>query len=199
MEFSIPPHGIPSLEGDASWICADGVVVEGKELPPLFVRLGVGADGGLVATGILIDADGELPARALRLPLARIVGEFIQAASRPAIYKRLRRELFAQAKEDPREVEWRPTTPEGEPAWFLAADFVSVRTRERPVPRWRTGRRGYPPEHYRRIAKAYERAKRMQPRAPIRALMKELSQTEPTVHRWLRKARELGYLKGDKP
>jgi hypothetical protein len=64
--------------------------------------------------------------------------------------------------------------------------------------RARPGRQGYPDEHYHDIARRYRRAVRQKPRAPIRLLMDELRVSEPTVHRWLRGARKLGFLKGGK-
>jgi hypothetical protein len=192
MRFSVPRHGTPGIEG-ASWIRA-----EGGDLPhPVLVRLGLGDDNRIVATGVLIEAEGELSTRALRLPLAGIVAAFVAAASRPATYKRLRRELFGIDAESEGEAAWRPDAPEGMPAWWLAADFLSSADRTQAVPRVRPGRRGYPDAHYRQVAQAYGRAKRKRPRAPIKALMAELHITEPTAHRWLRTARERGLVKGD--
>jgi hypothetical protein len=57
--------------------------------------------------------------------------------------------------------------------------------------RARPGRRGYPDSFYRDVLKQYRRVRQTHPRAPIQALMLELHTTEPTLHRWLRKAREL--------
>jgi len=73
--------------------------------------------------------------------------------------------------------------------------WLTALLHEQPT-RARPGRRGYPDSHYRQVAKAYRRAKRQHPRAPIRALMAELDTSEPTVHRWLRTATEKGFLKG---
>ncbi len=89
----------------ASWIRA-----EGDDLPhPVLVRLGKGDDGRLVATGVLIEADegGELAARAMRVPLSRIVAGFIAATSKTATYKRLQRELHGRPKSD-LETGWAP-------------------------------------------------------------------------------------------
>lgn len=190
MKFSVPPNGAPYVEG-GSWIRAEG----DSRLPyPVLVRLGVGEDGHLVATGLLVEAEGELSTRAVRLPLATIVSEFAAAASKVPTYKRLRRELFSIKAESEEEAAWQPETPKGYPDWWLAVDFLSVDDRERVVARVRPGRRGYPDDHYRQVARAYKRAKRVNPRAPIRVLMEELHATEPTVHRWLRTARERDFL-----
>ena len=88
MRFSIPARGIPQVTG-ATWIRA-----EDRELPhPVSIRLGLGDDGRLVATGVLVEADDELTSRELRIPLARIVAEFADAASKPATHSRLFGEL----------------------------------------------------------------------------------------------------------
>ena len=61
--------------------------------------------------------------------------------------------------------------------------------------RARPGRHGHPDKHYRDVASDYRQAKRDNPRAPIQELMAKHHVSEPTVHRWLRKARERGFLK----
>ena len=148
-----------------------------------------------MATGLLIQAKGEVTARALRrIPLPAIVTEFASAASKPATYKRLRRELFGIAAESESEAKWRPKAPRGVPEWWLAADFLEVADRARSVPRLRPGKRGYPDDFYRQVGRSYLRAKRRHPRAPIKALMAEFDRPEPTVHRWLQTARERGFL-----
>jgi hypothetical protein len=190
MKFTVPRNGVPDT-GSASWVRA-----EGDPLPhPVFVRLALGDDGQLIATGLLVDAEsGELTTRGSRVSLADVVRAFASAVSRPATYKRLARELHGRAP-SAAEGDWRPdlsSTP-----WI---EFVAVSAsgpdalRHVPVPRTRPGRRGHPDEHYLKVAQAYRRAKRTHPRAPIRALMEELHAAEPTVHRWVRTARERGYL-----
>lgn len=190
MRFSVAPHG--ALEQiDGIWIRA-----EGDDLPhPVLIRLGWGEDDQLVATGLLIAAEGEreLTTRALRLPLARIVSEFATTvASKPATAKRLSLELSGRS-EWAKDLRWKTWDPRG----ASAADFIAhPRTGAAPtIERVRPGRRGHPDAHYRQVAKAYARAKRKHPRAPIRALMAELHATEPTVHRWIRTAREKGFIK----
>lgn len=192
MDFTAPLHGIPEIHG-ASWIRASG-----ERLPyPVLIRLGVGDDGRLVATGLLIETEGELTTRAARTPVAEIVTEI--AALKPAAWKQLFAEMIGRPEcaKDKRWRDWQPEAPEGFPAG-LAADFVAVPARTRPVKRVRPGRRGYPDDYYRDIATRYAQAKRQHPRAPIRALMAELHATEPTVHRWLRTAREKGFIKATK-
>jgi hypothetical protein len=198
MKFSVPSHGIPEIQG-ASWIRADGVVVAGKKLPPLLIRLGVGGDGRLIATGLLIESDGELTTRALRLPLAGIVAEFAAVQSKPATHKRLLAELWGRTDLE-KDERWRDYKPEA-PADLLAglaADFVDVAARTDPPQRARPGRRGHPDEHFERIARAYLIAKRNYPKDPIRKLVKATGASEATVHRWLKTARDKGILKDRK-
>jgi hypothetical protein len=170
----------------AIWIRA-----EGGALPlPVHVRLGTSADGRLIATGVQIETDGELNARDLRLPLARIVSEFGAAASHPRNFKRFMQEAYGM------DVVWEGGEPSKmETALGELLRWSPTSTRRSPVPRSRPGRRGYPAEHYRQVAKVYRQAKRQRPRAPIRFVMDELHASEPTVHRWLNAAVEKGLLR----
>lgn len=188
MRFTIPPHGAPDIDG--IWIRA-----EGDDLPhAVFFRLGVGEDGQLVATGLLITAERELTTRAVRLPLAAIVSKFAaEVEAKPSTYKRLQAELSGRDLE--KDAGWRAWAAEGR----SPADFVAYpRTGPVQVRRVRPGRRGYPDDHYRTVAKKYAQAKRRHPRAPIRALMEEFHAAEPTVHRWIKTAREKGFIKDTK-
>ena len=176
----------------ASWIRA-----EGDDLPhPVLVRLGKGDDGRLVATGVLIEADegGELAARAMRVPLSRIVAGFVAATSKTATYKRLQRELHGRPKSD-LGTGWAPGKGLDDTSW-LAFDFLALADHERPIERARVrpGPKGWSDEHYREVARVYKRALRTDPRAPVKALMKAMNTTEPTAHRWIRTAREKGYI-----
>lgn len=201
--FSIPRGGLPEIK-DASWIRATG-----DDLPcPVLVRLGIGDDGTLVATGLLLEMEEghELSTRASRVPLAQIVGEFAAATTNAKTYKRLAAELHGYDESVQGTAEWAAWQPENvSDAGWKTAEFVAVPAegpdalKHKPVGRTRPGRRGYSEDHWRMVARAYRQAKRTHPRAPIRALMAELHASEPTVHRWLRTARERGYLKGQQP
>ena len=115
---------------------------------------------------MLVEADGELTSRELRIPLARIVADFADAASKPATHSRLFGELLG--------IDFRLTGKVPPKIPGLWQDLLPVTTKERPIPRVRPGRRGHSDAFYRQVAKDYRRVKRERPRAPIRALMKEL-------------------------
>ena len=61
-------------------------------------------------------------------------------------------------------------------------------------PRVKPGRKGWPREHFERVADAYRHAQRTHPGAPIKALKRQLNASEPTVHRWLQRCRDMGLL-----
>ncbi len=147
MRFSIPARGVPRLAG-ATWIRA-----EDRELPhPVLIRLGLGDDGRLVATGVLVEADDELTSRELRIPLARIVAEFADAASKPATHSRLFGELHG--------IDYRLTGEVPPKIPGLWEDLLPVTSKERPIRRVRPGRRGHSDAFYRQVAKDYRRVKR---------------------------------------
>lgn len=72
--------------------------------------------------------------------------------------------------------------------WPVGAVNRSVPLRARP------GAKGWPREHYERVAETYSRARRSGDRAPVRRVMKEMHCSEATAHRWLQRCRELGVL-----
>lgn len=193
MKFSIPSNGTPALDG--IWIRAEG----GELDQPLMFRLGEREDGQLVATGLLMATEHELTTRAVRIPLAGVVSTFAAVVkSEPATYKRLKAQL-AGHPEWAKDRRWKAWGAKGRSvidfvAFPLMGPDESLQDRPR-VPRVQPGRRGYPDDHYRMVAREYAKAKREHPRAPIRALMAELHATEPTVHRWIRTAREKKFIK----
>ena len=190
MEFSIPARG--NLPLDGIWIRA-----EGRELPhPTYFRLGIGDDGKLVATGLVIAPDGELTARGARVPLADIVARFAEAVIEPATRRRLRVELDNRPEweQDPRWQQEQPEAPPGSPDWWGALEFMAMPSAGAalPVARVRPGPHGYSDEHYQQVAETYRHA---DVRAPIRAVMREHHASESTATRWVREARRRGYLK----
>jgi len=96
MHFSVPLHGVPDT-GAASWIRAEGEPLT----HPVYVRLALGDDGEIVATGLLVDGgDAALTTRGSRVPLADVASAFAAIVAKPAIYKRLARELFGREPSD---------------------------------------------------------------------------------------------------
>jgi hypothetical protein len=175
VRFSIP--GRPTVAGEG-WVHA-----EGDPLPhPVSIRVKQDADGRLVATGLLIEADRELTARDLRFPLASVIADL--AASKPHARKKLAREYFANfgielvfegsESESPTVTSWR----------WLAPVSGRVPRRTRPGPR------GHDHAFYRDIADAYKRAQREHPQRPIQTLMDDFGYSEAQIHRHLRGARE---------
>ena len=192
MQFSIPPYGVPD-KLDGIWIRA-----EDSTLPhPVLFRLGWGEDGQLVATGLIIEAVGELTASQLRLPLARILDEFAAAVeAKPALNKRLYTEL-AGHPEFANDKSFQLSSFGSE---ARVADYIAVpqdpAKRYSPVPR--AGRTGRTDDFYRTFAKKYADAKRLHPRAPIRALMKEMGYSEKQIHRFRRIAEDKKFIKTTK-
>jgi hypothetical protein len=60
--------------------------------------------------------------------------------------------------------------------------------------RVKSGPKGWPREHFVKVAESYRQVLMTHPRTPIRALARQLQRSEPTVHRWLQRARDLGLL-----
>ncbi len=60
--------------------------------------------------------------------------------------------------------------------------------------RVKSGPKGWPREHFVKVAQAYRQILVTHPRTPIRALARQLDRSEPTVHRWLQRSRDLGLL-----
>lgn len=172
--------GLPSDDLGAPW-----VRVEDKSLPgPVYLRLGAGEDGRLVCTGLLVSADAEqeLTARDLRrIRLSETLTEFLRYASRARGMEQLLGELLGIGYK----------ASDHDDAWRL---LLPVTTRRTAVQRARPGRPGYSDDHYRNVARVYKAAKRKHPTRPIRVVMEELGATEPTVHRWLRTARDKGFI-----
>lgn len=176
------------IEPASTWIS-----VEDAELPaPLRLRLGVSDDHRLVCTGLLIDTpDREITARDLRhIRLAEILTTLIRRAPRDPELRLLVAHLYTGAMVAD------PGSGAGVDQLVDTMTRMQAVAERRPgrVRRARPGRRGYPDDHYREVAKAYRQAKRQHPRAPVRALMEELHVSEPTAHRWLRTATAKGFL-----
>jgi hypothetical protein len=72
-------------------------------------------------------------------------------------------------------------------------------TAEGGVTRVRPGPGGYPHEHYEQVAAAYRQALTEAPRSPVKWLTEQLHASEPTVRRWVQRARDLGLLGASTP
>jgi hypothetical protein len=89
----------------------------------------------------------------------------------------------------------------------LAVDMLegltvsAIRTAVEPYagPITRPGPRGHPPEHFAWVAREYRRVTRENAKAPVRQLAEEMKVSEPTVRRWVQRARDLGYLRPSIP
>jgi len=200
MRFTVPPNGETQAPG-GSWICAHDVEVNGRTLPfPVFVRLGYGADGKPIATGLLLGDEGqELTTRAAQVPLARVIAGFLAATTNPRTYKRLARELHGSER-TPEEDAWQPDhlaeSPLSRVVEFLGVPAEGPRALQHtPVARARPGRRGWPDDHWKAVASAYRKAKREHPGRHIQVLMEEFRAPESTVHRWIRTAKDKGFIK----
>ncbi len=199
MRFTVPPNGETQAPG-SSWIRADDVEVNGRTLSfPVFVRLGYGTDGQPIATGLLLgDESQELTTRAAQVPLARVVAGFVAATADTRTYKRLARELHGRERTSA-EDDWQPDLS-GSPLSRII-EFIGVPAegpsplQHAPVPRARPGRRGWPDDHWKAVARAYVSAMREHPGRHIQAVMEEFRAPESTVHRWIRTAKDKGFIK----
>jgi hypothetical protein len=161
----------------------------------VLVRLGTSPEGRLVATGLIVGPtdSGELTARSLRaIPLAQIITVLAG--------------LIAQYQDDPEDIPgvvWEASPDEVSRGArrksyrsfeALISDLVLARADRYEGPRARPGPKGHPPEHYERVAAAYREALIASPRAPMKALAKQLHASDATVRRWVQRARDKGLL-----
>ncbi len=181
---------------DGTWITARGQATRtrAKLRSPVKVRLGLGDDGSLIATAVLVaHEDGEVTSRDLRIPLAEILAEFASQASRPATFERLAREFMPGTDVVIQRLGGLP----GSWLMFLGLRPDAQQTPDQPkravVARTRPGKAGIPDDKLREFVRDYKKALKKNPRAPIRELSRRTGMSEPTIYRWLRKAREKGF------
>jgi hypothetical protein len=151
--------------------------VVGTGLPEagVYVRLGRTPDSRLVCTGVHIgdeDAGHEVTATDLRrVPLAAILGDAARYLAGEGADSPLHAAVMRKIASD----------------WFRqAAPFIGARTRPGPG--------GLPPEHFERVAEAYRAALSAAPRRPIQYLAEKFNVPEPTLRRWVQRARDRGLL-----
>lgn len=128
---------------------------------PALLRLGRTGDGRMACTGVAFVGEGEeLTARMVR---EMPLGELVSVAAGQQ-------------------------SGEGAVGDFMRSVIAEL-AGEAPT-RTRPGPRGYPPEHYQLVADAYRAALRDSPRSPVQSLAAHLHVSEPTVRRWVQKARD---------
>jgi hypothetical protein len=200
MKFSTQTNGVPPVSG-GSWIRVDGLEVAGQRLATVFIRLGLSQRQQLIATGLLVETDGELSTRALRIPLTRIVREYAAATEDdPQMVRQLAAEIYGHPElmNDPRFRDY-IHEPNGVPPGAVVIDTDALRKRVRRPPPSRPGRRGHPESFYRKVADDYSQAKRDSPREPVREMFLHMGYwvTDRQIRRYIKKAREMGFIKAD--
>lgn len=164
--------------GRGQWHLLHAVGLPGA---PVYIRLGYAPDGRLVCTGLHIgDATGEIEVTATDLrqvPVAAILGD---AAA------------FLTG-----EVEG--LNPLGEAVMRQMAKAAFKSAVPFPGPRTRPGRQGLPAERIEWAAKAYRAALATAPRRPIQYLSEKSGVPEPTLRRWVQRARDRGLLGASTP
>jgi hypothetical protein len=177
----------------------------------VLVRIGVGEDGRIIASGVLLLKEGELTARDLRrVPIAGTLSSFASAASDPSTYARLFEELLGiplvYSGEERKLPENAPClTIAGKPsklprAWrALIPVSGAPGTKREPLKRVRPGPKGHTREHFGAVAAAYREVLKTSPRAPIKTLAANLNYSEATIRRHLQRARDMGLLGEARP
>src|ERR1041385_8185096 len=135
---------------------------------PVLIRLGQAADGRLGCIGLELgdERGAEISARALRrLPL----GHFLASLA-----------------------SWLREAPDDLPYFAAMKEAMTAAPFSGSVPH--PGPKGHPRTHFERVAARYRQLLVAAPRRPVKALADELYASEPTVRRWLQRARDMGLL-----
>lgn len=157
--------------GERTWVLVEGDESDPDAPLPVFMNLSRDSRGRVVCTGLIVGRlppwdDGRVEVTSRNLRTIRIS------------------ELIGL-------VTWDDGAPD---EWSTAVRALMA---DAPVlkdaPR-RPGPKGHPDDHFRAIAHAYRRAQLEAPRAPMRWLVEHLDRSEPTVRRWVQRARDKGYL-----
>lgn len=153
--------------------------VEGQDDLPaggLCVRLDRSEDGRLVCTGVMIGAliDGvEVTSRDLR---GVRLGEVLAAVADFLTGSRANSNLERAIMKDYAKRLWVD----------LAGDFAG--------PPRRPGPKGWPDEHYERVAQTYREGLTLAPRSPVKYLTEQMHTSEATARRWIKTTRDKGML-----
>jgi hypothetical protein len=152
--------------------------VSGGELEhPVLVRFAVSREGVLTVSGLVAGGFDQEPvtARSLRrIRVGEILGELPDTAWKKA----------------------RNADPDVTIESFVELAGLLVRVHAAPAgrPRAKPGPKGWPKEHSKLIADEYRDALRKHPRNPIATLAKKWNVSPGTMRRWVRRARDRGYL-----
>lgn len=178
MKPALEAHlGTESGDSDIAKLARDTWITVRHSDQDVTVRVGQAGDGRYIITGVILGLDGprEITARGLRsIPLADLLTT-------------LTREAAKARRGEPMSVR----------SLALALPGLLAEPYERP--KVRPGPKGWPPEHFERVAQAYRGALQRTPRSPIRTLKKELNASEPTIRRWLQRCRDMGLLGESQP
>lgn len=154
------------------------VIGEGLPAAGVYVRFGHASDGRLACLGVHVGApggDAEVTATDLRrIPLAAVLGD-------AAAY------LTGEAASDPLE----------KAIMRKMAGDVLVQHATPLGPRTRSSR--LPAEHFERVAGQYRAALVAAPGRPIQYLSERSNTPEPTLRRWVQRARDMGLLGASTP
>jgi hypothetical protein len=167
-------HGNRDLQ---EWVAErDWVLLEGNERDqdgpvPVMLTMSRADSGRLICTGLIIgrqpvwnDGRTEVTSRSLR---GIPIAEYIGLAQQ---------------------------TAEIPDSYGEAVRALLTLAPESPRARRRPGPKGYDDGHFEYVAAAYRRAGVEAPRAPMKWLTNYLYASEPTVRRWVQRARDRGYL-----
>lgn len=200
MHFEKLAQGETPFTPGGDWMRAKGVEVEGQTLT-VYLCLAVSDDGRLVATSGAVETNGEeLSARALRLPLSRVLRGFIRATADPTTFKRLEGELHDYPEGHPF---WDSEASAGDPRIFVGvpSDTLTWERVDRVELRTRPGPGGHDDDFYRAFEETYNAVKATKPQGGVRkALAEREGYAVSTIDLHIRQAREHGrLLKASKP
>jgi len=149
--------------------------LSGGDLPyPVSISIGVGVDGRLACTGLIVGA---------------AEGDSVEITSTS-----LRSVKIADLLQDV------SALTDDEDFGDLMHHVIQSVADDLPGPRTRPGARGLPHEHFETVAREYRRALRVAQRAPVQELRRRMGAAsghdvpEPTARRWIQRARDKGLL-----
>ncbi|EWT05058.1 hypothetical protein N864_07625 [Intrasporangium chromatireducens Q5-1] len=155
------------------WVVFAGEEDDPSAAPPVALTLSKTADGRMVCTGMIIGLSQAHPGHVGPLEITS------RDLRRIPVAELVGRAIYAdQAPEHHAPARRRA----------IAGAPESLTLKRNPGPK------GHPDKHFQQVAEMYRRALEESPRAPIVWLTKELHADRSTVARWLRRARDKGFL-----